>query len=289
MLASFAPDKTRGRVYGFHRGMDHAGAVAGPLIATVYLYFYPEAYRSLFTWTLVPGIIVVLLILRLPSEHQRSRTPKPENLRTHEPKNLRTPEPENPRTWEPENRLRSRFYLAMSIIFLFALGNASDAFILLRLNDLGVKPVWIPLLWSALHVVKMSSSIVGGAMSDRFGRRAMIMIGYLWYAAIYAAFASTSSLPIVIGVFLAYGLYFGFTEGVEKAWVADMAPASARGLAFGIYNGALGLGGRAASLIFGVIWTKVSPHAAFLTGAALALAASVLLYLAFSHAKNSGH
>jgi MFS family permease len=274
MLASFAPDKTRGRVYGFHRGMDHAGAVAGPLIATVYLYFYPEAYRSLFTWTLVPGIIVVLLILRLPS------TPK-----SRSDEGVRVA----PKLRSSEGGLPSRFYLAMAIIFLFALGNASDAFILLRLNDLGVKPVWIPLLWSALHVVKMSSSIVGGAMSDRFGRRAMIMIGYLWYAAIYAAFASTSSLPIVIGVFLAYGLYFGFTEGVEKAWVADMAPASARGLAFGIYNGALGLGGLAASLIFGAIWTKVSPHAAFLTGAALALAASVLLYLAFPHAKNSGH
>ena len=175
----------------------------------------------------------------------------------------------------------------MTVIFLFALGNASDAFILLRLTDLGVRPVWIPLLWSALHVVKMSSSVIGGHLSDRLGRRAMIIAGYLWYAVIYGAFAWSSSLPIVIAVFLAYGLYFGLTEGVEKAWVADMAPASVRGLAFGIYNGALGFGGLAASLIFGAIWTKVSPHAAFLTGAALALAASLLLYLAFSHVQDS--
>jgi len=177
----------------------------------------------------------------------------------------------------------------MSIIFLFALGNASDAFILLRLNDLGVAPVWIPLLWSALHVVKMTASVIGGALSDRFGRRAMIIIGYLWYAAMYAAFAWTSSLAIVIAIFLAYGLYFGFTEGVEKAWVADMAPAGSRGTAFGIYNAALGLGGLAASLIFGAIWTRVSPSAAFLNGASLALAASVLLYLTFSNAQDSRH
>ena len=177
----------------------------------------------------------------------------------------------------------------MSIITLFALGNASDAFILLRLTDLGVAPVWIPLLWSALHVVKMSSSVIGGALSDRFGRRALIAIGYLWYAGIYAAFAWTTSVVVLIAVFLAYGIYFGFTEGVEKAWVADMAPAAARGTAFGIYNAALGLGGLAASLIFGAIWTRVSPQAAFLTGAALALAASVLLYLAFSDAQNSRH
>ena len=175
----------------------------------------------------------------------------------------------------------------MAVILLFALGNASDAFILLRLNDLGVAPVWIPLLWSALHVVKMTSSVVGGALSDRFGRRAMIALGYLWYTVIYAAFAWSDSLPIVIAIFLAYGLYFGLTEGVEKAWVADMAPAGARGTAFGIYNAALGFGGLAASLIFGAIWTRVSPPAAFLTGACLALAASLLLYLAFSNAQNS--
>jgi predicted MFS family arabinose efflux permease len=111
----------------------------------------------------------------------------------------------------------------------------------------------------------------------------------MWYAVIYAAFAWSSSLPIVIAIFLAYGLYFGLTEGVEKAWVADMAPADARGIAFGIYNAALGVGGLAASLIFGAIWTRVSPQAAFLTGAALAVAASALIYLAFSDAKNSRH
>jgi MFS family permease len=275
MLAGFAPGRTRGRVYGFHRAMDHAGAVTGPLIATIYLYFYPEAYRSLFAWTLVPGIIVVLLILRLPGTHTaRSGSG--------------VPVPPKPRSGEG-GPLPRRFHLAMAVIFLFALGNASDAFILLRLNDLGVPPVWIPLLWSALHVVKMASSVVGGALSDHFGRRAMIVAGYLWYAAVYAGFAWLDAVAAVVALFLAYGLYFGFTEGVEKAWVADMAPAASRGLAFGIYNAALGLGGLAASLIFGLIWTRVSPAAAFLTGACLALAASLLLYLAFSDAQDSRH
>jgi hypothetical protein len=143
MLARFAPDKTRGRVYGFHRGMDHAGAVAGPLIATAYLYFKPEAYRSLFTWTLVPGIIVILLILRLPNERLAAAS-----------RTLTDPESPAPPAAGSSvraglRRLPRRFYLAMAVITLFALGNASDAFILLRLNDLGVAPVWIPLLWSA--------------------------------------------------------------------------------------------------------------------------------------------
>jgi len=287
MLARFAPAGTRGRVYGFHRAMDHAGAVAGPLIATVFLYVYPEAYRALFTWTLVPGIIVVLLILRLPSTRSapsaRSARSAPSAPAPSAP--LAPPAPPAPSA----PSLPSDFYRAISIITVFALGNASDAFILLRLTDLGVAPVWIPLLWSALHVVKMSSSVVGGTLSDRFGRLRLIVIGYVWYAAIYAAFAWTTSLPILIAVFLAYGIYFGFTEGVEKAWVADMAPPASRGTAFGIYNAALGVGGLAASLIFGAIWTRASPQAAFLAGAGLALAASVLLYLTFSHAQDSRH
>jgi MFS family permease len=281
LLGRFAPEKTRGRVYGFHRAMDHAGAVAGPLVATAFLYFYPESYRALFMWTLVPGLVVILLVLRLPNERTPARASRlPPSVA---PRASRLPSSSAPRA----SRLPHRFYLAMSVIFLFALGNASDAFILLRLNDLGVAPVWIPLLWSGLHLVKMSSSVIGGALSDRFGRRAMIVLGYLWYAAIYAAFAWSSSLSTAIVIFLAYGLYFGLTEGVEKAWVADMAPADARGTAFGIYNAALGFGGLAASLIFGAIWTRVSPQAAFLTGASLALAASLLLYLMFSNAQNS--
>jgi sugar phosphate permease len=95
-------------------------------------------------------------------------------------------------------------------------------------------------------------------------------------------FASFAARPVAIATFLAYGLYFGLTEGVEKAWVADMAPARARGTAFGVYNAALGAGGLAASVLFGAIWTQVSPAAAFFTGASLALAASLLLWFAFS-------
>jgi MFS family permease len=271
LLARFAPAGTRGRVYGFHRSMDHAGAVAGPLVATAFLYFYPEAYRPLFMWTLVPGIVVIILLLRLPDERTPVTAARTSDLAP------------------PASRLPPRFYRAMAVITLFSLGNASDAFILLRLNAVGVAVVWIPLLWSALHVVKMTSSVLGGALSDRFGRRSLIALGYLWYAAIYAAFAWVSALPAVIAIFLAYGLYFGLTEGVEKAWVADMSPEGARGTAFGIYNAALGVGGLAASLLFGALWTRVSPAAAFLTGAGLALAASVLIYLAFSNARDSRH
>lgn len=177
----------------------------------------------------------------------------------------------------------------MAVIFLFSLGNASDAFLLLRLSNLGVPTFWIPLLWSALHVVKSSSSFLGGGWSDRVGRRGLIALGWVIYAAVYAVFGFASSLPVIITTFLIYGLYFGLSEGAEKAWVADMAPAALRGTAFGVYNAALGVGGLAASLLFGLIWSKVSPAAAFMTGAGLALLASGLLFLLPQPLPNRGH
>jgi MFS family permease len=261
MLATLAPVSARGRVFGFHRAMDHAGAVTGPLLASAFLYFYPGHYRPLFALTVIPGIVVILLILQLP---EAARTPQ--NLAGAQ--------------GAPWN-LGESFYRAIAVILLFSLGNASDAFLLLRLSDLGVAAVWIPLLWSALHVVKSTSSFVGGALSDRFGRRDLIALGWLVYAMVYAGFGFFDSLPVVIAIFLAYGLYFGLTEGAEKAWVADLSPADLRGTAFGLYNAALGVGGLAASLLSGLIWTRVSPRAAFLTGAGLAVLASVMLAALF--------
>ena len=175
------------------------------------------------------------------------------------------------------------------MILLFALGNASDAFLLLRLSEVGVAPFWIPLLWSGLHVVKVGSSLLGGELSDRLGRRHLIAAGWLSYAAVYAAFAFVDAIAPLVVVFLSYGLYFGLTEGVEKAWIADLAPASRMGTAFGYYNAVIGIGTLLASLIFGLIWTRVSPDAAFLTGASLAMAATLLLYFLFPDEEDSRH
>jgi MFS family permease len=271
MLAHFAPESIRGRAYGFHRAMDHAGAVLGPLIAAGFLFFYPEQYRALFALTIIPGIAVIVILLRVP-EAKLERTQSNAVAESLHPR-----------------QLTRRFYRAMCVIFVFSLGNASDAFLLLRMNDLGVTAFWIPLLWSGIHVVKVVSSVVGGDLSDRFGRRTLIGIGWLIYALVYAGFGYFDSTATIVTIFLSYGLYFGLTEGVEKAWVADLVPAEVRGTAFGVYNAALGVGSLGASLMFGAIWTRVSPHAAFLAGAALALVATGLLYFLFLDEKNSRH
>jgi MFS family permease len=274
MLATFATESNRGQIFGFHRGMDHAGAVMGPLVAAAFLYFRPDDYRTLFALTIVPGIIVVAILLRVPDT--RRETSSSANSQRPTPNAHAVPASVDDR------RLPRAFWHAMALIFLFSLGNASDAFLLLRFADVGIAPFWIPLLWSAIHVVKTASSVIGGRVSDRMGRRQVLGIGWLLYAAVYASFAVTDSAPALVVVFLIYGLYFGLTEGVEKAWVADLAPASGRGNAFGIYNALIGFGALGASLLFGYIWTHASPSAAFYTGAGFALAATALLYLTFS-------
>jgi MFS-type transporter involved in bile tolerance (Atg22 family) len=280
-------------VFGFHRAMDHAGAVCGPLLASAFLFFYPGEYRTLFALTIVPGIIVILILLYVPDIRREplsggiggaAFSAADTNL-SGEGETVVTPiiirarpdaAPPGP------SQLPATFYHAMAVILLFSLGNASDAFLLLRFADVGIAAFWIPLLWSAVHVVKATSSLVGGSWSDTLGRRRVIALGWLIYAAVYAAFALTDSPPLLITVFLTYGVYFGLTEGAEKAWVADLAPAASSGSAFGIYNAVVGGGSLLASLLFGFIWTRVSAPAAFFTGAGFALAATGLLYSVFS-------
>jgi MFS family permease len=277
LLAEFAPPSQRGRVYGFHRAMDHAGAVVGPLFASLFLYCYPDQYRTLFALTIVPGLIVIAFILAIPPHSSSVTAPSA---------SASAPSPSESAPSSSELKL---LLLPLAVIFLFALGNASDAFLLLRLSDVGVPTVWIPLLWSGLHVVKVVSSLAGGELSDRFGRRQLIASGWIFYSAVYAAFALVDARAPLIAVFLSYGIYFGLTEGVEKAWIADLAPDRLRGTAFGYYNAIVGIGALAASLLFGVLWTRVSPHAAFLTGAALAMSATLLLYFSFPDEDHSRH
>jgi len=268
LLAHISAPEQRGRVFGVQRAMDHAGAVAGPLLASAFLYFRPEDYRTLFALTIVPGIVVVALLTTLKEERPRERGAAPDRP-------VRAAEPAL--SWRG---LPRPLWGVLGIIFVFTLGNASDAFLLLRLSDAGVPAVWIPILWSLLHVVKSASSVLGGAWSDRVGRRWLIVSGWFLYAVVYASFAAFDSPRVMIATFIVYGLYFGLTEGTERALVADLAPAALRGTAFGLYNAMLGAGALVASLLFGLVWTTVSPDAAFYLGGALALAASALLAVA---------
>jgi MFS family permease len=135
----------------------------------------------------------------------------------------------------------------------------------------------VPLLWGLLHVVKASLSTWGGGLSDRIGRKRVIIIGWGIYALVYVGFATASSAIGFIAWFLLYGVYFALAEGAEKALVADLTPPGKQGTAFGYYNAALGMGTLAASVVFGFVYERVSPSAAFTVGAILAVSATGLL------------
>jgi MFS family permease len=167
----------------------------------------------------------------------------------------------------------------LGAVLVFTLGNSTDAFLVLRATQLGVPVALVPILWAMLHVVKSASSTPGGALSDRFGRRPTIVAGWLLYALVYAGFAAAARAWHVWALVAVYGLHFGLTEGAEKALVADLVPERARGAAFGWYHLTVGIAALPASVLFGAVWDRRGAPAAFGVGAALALAAALLLAL----------
>lgn len=268
MLGDLADTSNRGKVFGFHKAMDHTGAVLGPLLTTAFLIAFPNRYRTLFALTAIPGIATVVLLLRLKEHPHKSLIPGPQSPDT-DPEFLI---PDSGRALPPP---LIRYLIVLSI---FTLGDSADAFLLLRLTEAAGGPQYIPLLWSMLHVVKMTSSIIGGAASDRLGRRPLIAIGWTIYAGVYAGFAVSQSLAALVACFLIYGLYYGCVEGAERALVADFAPPSQKGTALGLYNAVAGVGALISSLLFGVIWKYFGAPTAFASGAGRALLATVLLF-----------
>jgi MFS family permease len=233
--------------------------VVGPLVAAALLGVAGLEMRAVFLLAAIPAIVVIAVLLS--AVHERPR-PVPATA------------PDDRGGSEPFGR---RFTLLLAAVVVFTLGNSTDAFLLLRLADVGVAPVRVALLWSAFHVVKAVASWVGGLLSDRVGRRPMVASGWLLYAAVYIAFATLTKPIALIGVLLAYGLYFGLTEPVERAWIVDLAPASRRGTALGVYHGAVGIAALPASVLFGAIWQRFGAPLAFSFGAGAALVAALAL------------
>ena len=277
MLADFADQTNRGRVYGLHRAMDHTGAVLGPLLATIFLLVYPDRYRTLFALTAIPGLATVVLLFWV-KERSRDVARRDVAASTGVERSAGVVRTAGLQVGPP-SALPSSLKRYLIVLSIFMLGNSADAFLLLRLTEAAGGPQMIPLFWSVLHVVKMAAALAGGAASDRFGRRPLIASGWLVYAAVYAGFAMSTRLWGLLSWFFVYGVYYGCVEGTERALVADFAPATARGAAFGIYNAVVGIGALVSSVVFGLIWHSYGAPAAFASGAILALVATAMLFV----------
>ena len=274
---SVEPEK-RGLAFGFHRAADHFGAVLGPVIAFGLLYLWAENpsdptandYNRVFLFASIPAVIGLFVIAFFVKEEKHKITDD-ENV---------TPIKLSLKTFD------GNFKRFLVVIALFTLSNSTDAFLLLRAEQAGIPTYILPLLWVFLHISKVVFSLIGGDLSDRIGRKKMIFAGWILYALVYAGFAFVSEAWQIWVLFFIYGAFFGLTEGVEKALVADLVAPEKRGTAYGFYNLAFGITVFPASLIFGALWTKFGAETAFLVSASISICAAALLLTVKTKVKN---
>ncbi|HEX8151232.1 MAG TPA: MFS transporter [Pyrinomonadaceae bacterium] len=284
MIADAAPPAERGLAFGFHRAMDHGGAVLGPLIGLGLLWLVaadprtPTAadYSTIFLFASVPALLAMLVLIFAVRETRAA--PKEGGGR-----GAGAPAAPAPAGGGVRLTLRgfdANFKWFLVLVALFTLSNSTDAFLIRRAQMAGVSTgQGTLLLWSALHLSKVVSSVVGGDLSDRLGRKTLIVAGWLLYAAVYLGFAFVSTTAGAWALFLVYGVYFGLAEGAEKALVADLVRPEQRGTAYGLYNLAFGITVLPASLLMGALWDAWNPETAFYVSAAVGTTAALLLAL----------
>ena len=260
LIAAATRPEQQGLAFGLHRSMDTLGAVLGPLIA-VALLLAGVSMRWIFALAAIPGVLSVVAIALLVKE--RRAQPQPAAFRLSLPASP-----------------AFRWLLAGSL--LFAVGNSSDAFILLRARDIAGGSALHAIVLAALLYVLYNITYAGGSLplgglSDRVGQYPVVLAGYAWFAAVYAGFAAVRSLPVMAALFAAYGLYVAATEGTSKALIGRAIPAGQRASALGLYYTATGAAGFSASAVGGLLWSLVGPWATFAFGAAAALAAAALM------------
>lgn len=270
LIAESVDKDSYGRAFGFHRAMDTGGAFVGVLVALALLYFLPGEYRLIFVLALIPGVISVWLTFKVKDRFRTSDMSDQSD--SSDSSN------HNPQSTSRKPHFSPAYWRAVVIFLTFALANSSDAFLLLRAKSEGLSDFLVVLAYAAYNVTYALSSYPFGKLSDRLGRWPILAIAWLLFAAVYAGFAF-SNPALHWPLFALYGLYIGMTQGVGKALVADCSPKESLGTAMGLFAMLSGLATLLASLLTGFVWDRVSPQAAFLTSAAIAVFAVLLIPL----------
>ena len=247
----------RGQAFGLHHSLETVGEVLGPLVGFVFLQHHAENYRGVFAIAFIPALLGVLTLLTQVKEHrpQTRKAPPQFTLRGLSP----------------------AYQQYLSVIVLFSVGNSSDAFLLLRAQDLGFTGSQILLLYAAFNLVAVGLGLLAGQWSDRVGRRPLLVSGYLIFALTYFGFARATDPMAIWILFVLYGLYSTLTRGVQKAFVADLVHPHRRGAETGTFHMVVGLAALPASMIAGWLYTTVSVAAPFYVSSAIAVMATLLL------------
>jgi MFS family permease len=261
MIAEAVPPTQRGRAFGLNRSMDHFGAAIGPLLASLLLLaFGPGSYRAVFLVAAGIGMMAPLVLFFRLRDQAPDLADRSGPIETHE-----------------RGSLRHGYSSYLIACVLFALGNSSDAFLLIRAHEVGWSSSHLPLLWAFHHLVKSLAAVPGGTLSDRHSRGMVVSCGWAAYALTYVGFGFASQRWQILGLFLVYALYHGLAEGAERAIVADLSDRGARGRAYGLYHGLVGAAALPAGIGTGLVWDRFGPMWALSVNAACAAAASAFL------------
>ncbi|NMC37176.1 MAG: MFS transporter [Bacteroidales bacterium] len=257
LIAGSVTNNQTGKSFGLQKAMDNSGAIAGPLIAFVLLSLFKEQYRLIFLLAGIPAIIAIFVIIFCIKEARKSSA---ELFKRFHFKDF-------PR----------RFYLFLGIIFIFTLGNSTDALLLVKANEAGIKVAFIPLVYLITNAVSVAFAIPLGSLADRIGKEKLLIAGFLIYSMVYYGFGRTGNVVIIAGLFALYGLYSASTDGIQKAFISDIIDKNKKGTGLGIYNALLGITLLPASLIAGILYDKVNSSLPFYFGSATALIAAFLM------------
>lgn len=259
LIAGSIIDGQSGKGFGLQKAMDNSGAIVGPLIAFALLSILPGNYRFIFLLAGIPAVLAILVIIFGIKEARKDKAELFTKFRFKD--------------------FPSRFYFFMLIIFVFTLGNSTDALLLVKANEVGVKIALIPLVYLIANSVSVITSIPFGSLSDKIGKEKVLVFGYIIYAIVYYGFGVTSSTGVIVSLFALYGLYSAATDGIQKALVSDLIAKNRKGTGMGIYNALLGITLLPASLIAGLLYDNFNSRIPFYFGAGCAMFSAILLLL----------
>ncbi|MCX6260558.1 MAG: MFS transporter [Bacteroidia bacterium] len=259
LIAGSIAEGDSGRSFGLQKAMDNSGAIAGPLIAFAMLSSLPGSYRMIFLIAGIPAILAIFVLLFGIKEARKNKQELFAKFHFKE--------------------FPAKYYFFLGIIFVFTLGNSTDALLMVKANDVGVKVALIPLVYLVTNVVSVFASIPVGSLADKVGKEKILIVGFLIYAVVYYGFGITTSTGAIIALFALYGLYSAATDGIQKAFISDMIDKNKKGTGLGIYNALLGITLLPASLIAGSLYDKVNSSVPFYFGAVTAATSAILMLI----------
>jgi len=257
LITESSENSVRGRAFGFHRTLDTLGAVVGPMIALLAIHFLDNKFRLIFFLAFIPAFIGILLLLFFVKEKKKEANSSPAfhfNWRNLDPS----------------------FKIFLLISFVFALGNSSDAFLILRAQNLGLSLISVVLAYVLFNFTYAIFSTPAGIISDKIGPKKVLLVGFLLFSAVYLFFGLAHSSLFLWFLFPVYGMYMALTEGVGKAYISNLVPQEKTGTAFGVYQTTIGLCTFFASLIAGLLWTYIDVSAPFIFGSIIAVISAFL-------------